>query len=89
MLTMTTKQFRAMIREANLAFQMYTNPCAKEGARNVGAMISRESDLDKFVDIMKKNGHDPEAHNIRLTDSRANRFYYGSLYIRGVAKYEE
>lgn len=93
MLTMTTKEFRSMVREAGInAWQMYTNPCVKEGARTVGVMLTssdHEAQLLKMTEVMKKNGHDPEAHNMRLTDSRSNRHYYGAVYIRGVAKFEK
>lgn len=93
MLTMNTKQFRSMVREAKVAsWQFYTNPCAKEGARTVGVMLTAadgNGELQKLIEVMKKNGHDPEAHNMRLTDSRSNRHYYGAVYIRGVAKFEE
>lgn len=93
MLTMTTKQFRAMIREAGInAGQMYTNPCAAEGARTVGAMLTEadaQGELQKLIDVMKKYGHNPKDHNIRITDSRAGRHRYGWQYIRGVAKYDE
>jgi hypothetical protein len=93
MLTMTTKQFRSMLREAGIGvWQCYTNPCAKEGARNVGAMLTEadvQGELQKLIDVMKKHGHNPEDHNIRITDSRVGRHWYGWQYIRGVAKYEE
>ena len=87
MLTMTTKQFRSMLREAGVdVWQCYTNPSVKESARTVGAMLTESNvhnELQKFVDVMTKYGHDPKAHNIRITDS--GRCYY----IRGVAAYQE
>lgn len=93
MLTMTTKEFRSMIREAGIStWQMYTNPCVTEGARTVGARLTTndiDGELQKIIEVMKKHGHDPEAHNMRLTDSRSERHYYGAAYIRGVAKFEK
>lgn len=93
MLTMTTKQFRNMVREAGVAsWQMYTNPCSLSGARNVGVMlrtVDGNGELQKLVEVMKKHGHDPDVHNARVTDSRQGRHFYGWVYIRGVAKYEE
>lgn len=86
MLTMTTKQFRNMVREAGVAsWQMYTNPCSLSGARNVGVMLRTadgNGELQKLVEVMKKHGHDPDVHNVRVTG-------HGWVYIRGVAKFEE
>lgn len=93
MLTMTTKQFRSMLREAGVSvLQCYTNPCVKDGARNVGAMLTTanaNTELKKLIKVMKKHGHNPKDHNIRITDSRQDRHCYGWQYIRGVAKYDE
>ena len=93
MLTMTTKQFRNMIREAGIAsWQMYTNPSALSGARNVGVMLKTvdgNGELQKLTEVMKKHGHDLKAHNVRVTGSRHPRYNCGWFYTRGVAKYEE
>lgn len=94
MLTMNTKQFRAMLREANVGvWQCYTNPCVKRGVRNVGAMLTGadvQGELNKLIEVMKKHGHDPKKHNIRITDSsNGGKVRYGYYYIRGVALYDQ
>lgn len=87
MLTMNTKEFRSILREAGVsAWQVYINKCVNPNARNVGVMLSNsngQNELKLLTDAMIKHGHDPKAHNMRVCDKE------GFVYIRGVAKFDQ
>lgn len=87
-LTMNTKEFRQMMREAGVEGPFHTNPRkGVEDERNVGALVWDQKKLLAVRDLMKSKGHDPDLHGLKVCEPQ--RQHYSMCYIRCKAKFEK